>query len=252
MKLRANIMKGDPRIFLSWEEIKKSMFYEPPIEELLLLKKSKNWPKFEKALQENENGRPYPYYAYKKTSGNLINHAYAVSQLIDHTAYQVESEKLVVELGGGYGSMCRLFFNMGFKGQYFVFDFPEFLALQKYFLTSIGIRAEFYDKENQGNDSQVILFSDLEDLKKNMEAKNGFLFIATWSLSESPLHFRREFLDSINNPGYFLIGFQDRFGEVSNADYFNELTLKYAKHSWIKSQVPGLSANHYLIGERKL
>jgi hypothetical protein len=39
----------------------------------------------------------------------------------------------VIEFGGGYGSLCRLFFNQQFKGQYVLFDLPPFSALQHFF-----------------------------------------------------------------------------------------------------------------------
>ena len=54
-------------------------------------------------------------------------------------ARDLSSSGVIVEFGGGYGSMCRLLHKLGFSGQYFIYDLPEFVALQRYFLKSIGM-----------------------------------------------------------------------------------------------------------------
>src|SRR5207244_11597755 len=51
----------------------------------------------------------------------------------------VDDLACVLEFGGGYGSMCRLFHNLGFRGRYLIFDLPAFSALQRFFLRSIGM-----------------------------------------------------------------------------------------------------------------
>lgn len=46
---------------------------------------------------------------------------------------------IVLEFGGGYGSLCRGFHRCGFKGKYMIFYFPHFSTLQRFFLGSAGI-----------------------------------------------------------------------------------------------------------------
>jgi hypothetical protein len=40
----------------------------------------------------------------------------------------------IFEFGGGHGRVCRMIFDRGFKGKYTIFDFPELIRIQKYYL----------------------------------------------------------------------------------------------------------------------
>ena len=53
------------------------------------------------------------------------------------------ADDVIVEFGGGYGSMCRLVRKLGFKGRYVIFDLRPILALQKYYLGLHGVEAGY-------------------------------------------------------------------------------------------------------------
>ena len=68
----------------------------------------------------------------------------------------------------------------------------------------------------------------------NKTKKNNDLFIANWSLSETPINFRKNFLKIITSSKYILICFQEKFESIDNLKYFNSLKLKLSKKFDIK------------------
>jgi len=142
-RLGEKVFSDDPRRFLDWDVITESMFVsnEPYVDvEFHKLRQSNEWKnRWEKAVTETAVGCPAPFYLYPTSSGNLIHQAYHLLTFEEKTGADVRRYDLVVEFGGGYGSMCRLFFNQSFEGRYVLFDLPPFQALQQYFLRSLDL-----------------------------------------------------------------------------------------------------------------
>ncbi len=116
--------------FLSWDVIRKTMFieYEPYIRnELDYLK---NNPSL--LLEESSFGTPTRLYYYYKSSANLIHHNYHVARILNHFGIQINDLNQVLEFGGGYGSMARVFYKLGFTGKYAIYDFPAFNSSRRY------------------------------------------------------------------------------------------------------------------------
>src|SRR5256886_13473803 len=123
------------------------------------------------------------------SSENLIHHAYHLARFEEQTHRRVDDLACVLEFGGGYGSMCRLFHNLGFRGRYLIFDLPAFSALQRFFLRSIRMFVGSPDPLRDRS-SGVALSSNVGDLHTLVAgwSDNGrALFPATWSISENPL-----------------------------------------------------------------
>ncbi len=137
----------------------------------------------------------------------------------------------IIEFGGGFGAMCRVVYEQGFKGQYTIFDLPEFLLLQ-----------EFYLKLHNVDISNIFFVSDI----KNVGTQDGLL-IATWSLSEVGLALRMKFLSAIN-PQYFLIAYQPSFGGIDNSKYFKNLAANYPSLEWADMPIEIFPNNRYLFG----
>jgi len=64
----------------------------------------------------------------------LIHHTYHIAQFEDKVGERISNFDFIFKFGGGYGSMCKLLHNPGFKGRYVLYDFPVFSALQEFFL----------------------------------------------------------------------------------------------------------------------
>ena len=255
-ELKKQFQISDPRSFLHWEIIQKTMFirYAPYIfNELRILKKSKFWnKKWKYAIKESYFGRPSPYIFYPRSSANLIHHTYHLAQFEEKMNVDLDKIDFILEFGGGYGSICRLFFNLNFKGKYLIYDLPYFVQLQEYYLKNLNLPVLSIDDINNTK-CGIICTSDLIILEKIIRTYKGNqnLFIATWSLSEAPLDVRDPFVKLIRNFNNFLIGYQNIFGEVNNLEYFNNLSKLFKSISWLNLENKNIHGSYYLFGIKK-
>ena len=139
-ELRRLVNDSDPRDFLRWDVIRKTMFtanapYVKP--ELGYLKNRPDWQdNLCHVVKESPIGHPIPYYLHPDSSENSIHHTYHLARFQQEANLSIKEADLIVEFGGGYGNMCRLVHRFGFKGKYIIYDFPEFVAIQTYYLKS--------------------------------------------------------------------------------------------------------------------
>jgi hypothetical protein len=257
-RLRDLILNDDPREFLRWDVILRTMCvtyasYVTP--ELRYLKNHRDWSKrWRKAVEESFVGHPIPHWQYPRSSGNLIHHAYHIAQFEEKTATLVNDKDFVFEFGGGYGSMCRLVHNLGFTGKYVLFDLPAFSALQQFFLKSIGITVLPVDALEMAPNGVLCIsdFGQLRTVLSNHINVNDSIFIATWSISETPIEFRSEILPLVSSFKAFLIAYQSQFNEVNNIEFFRNWTADQKNikwYDWKIQQIP--NNNRYLIGKRR-
>lgn len=232
MEVRRAILEDNINDFLNWSVIQKTMFYEAPKVEYIEVMKNES---VANGIIESKIGTPKPYYLDSTTSGNLIHHAYSINKLLQKTS--INDFDKVIEFGGGYGSMCRLFRNMNYLKKYVIFDLPEFSALQEFYLSSINID---YSKN-------TIFTSDMDELK---DENLNTLFIATWSFSEMPLELRENLSSSLMF-NYCVIAFQSEFDGINNIEYFEEFKNKYPTINFETTPIEHLPGHFYLIGSKK-
>lgn len=250
--LRQHILHDDPENFCNWEMIRYSMFFEPDIVELHFLQTSEDWHQWKTAIRESKAGNPRPYPAYNESSGNLIHHAYHLAQLIKATKCPVRNIPQVIEFGGGYGSMCRLFYQLGFKGRYIIYDLPELSALQEYYLKSIGIPTTIKNEPTNDRDC-VVLLSDLYQLLEQIQDYvDNYIFIATWSISETPLDFRNHIFNLVPHATYYLIGYAEQFEGIDNHKFFDNFASSKSDFKWKHTEIEHLKGHRYLIGTNRL
>ena len=231
-EIRKAIIKGDLSDFINWDVIQRTMFFEAPrIEYETVMCNSL----LSTAINESKVGNPKRYYLNMSTSGNLIHHAYSISHLLNNC--DILDFNKVIELGGGYGSMCRLFRNMNYFGKYIIYDLPEFSALQKFYLSSVDTKYT----------DNTIFSSDMNKLNDdNISA----LFIATWSFSEMPIELREQLLNYMIFD-YCIIAFQEEFDDIDNIDYFNKFMKKYKHINFNIIPIEHLRNHYYLVGTKK-
>lgn len=163
------------------------------------------------------------------TSGCNISHIYMYN--IVTTEYKnVEDIGDILEFGGGYGNMCRCFFHSGFKNKYYLRDLPNQINIQKSYLKKCNIEPEQ-------------LYFNVENYKIDC-------FIASWSLSETPISLRDEFLSKLD-ANFIFIGFQHKFREVDNLHYFKNYISKNNNYDWKLMKWFG-DRNSVLIGKKRL
>lgn len=245
----------DPRRFLHWDVIQKAMFITNAMYvliELSFLKKQSTWSsKLKPALEEDKTGAPIPYWTYPSSSGNLIHHAYHIGQLESNMGIDVSKLEYIVECGGGYGSMCRLVRNLGFKGTYVIYDLPHFSALQKYYLQSVGIKV-FEEDPGKEPGMSVRLETDIDRLKAIIGDSGDLksLFLATWSLSEMPLELRTLIAPLFSSFNHVYFAYQTAFEEVNNVEYFQEIQKKQNGFNWKVWEVASLPTHYYMAGTK--
>jgi hypothetical protein len=247
----------DPRQFLAWDHLHTMFvgnadFVGPELEHL---KSRGDWEgRWREAVRESEVGHPLRFPSYPQSSGNLLHHAYHLSQFEEATGARVDDFDMVFEFGGGYGSMCRLFHKLGFKGRYVIFDFAEFSLLQQFFLKSVGVPVRDVNALVAGEHGAATV-SDPARLKELLPALTGksraSLFVATWSLSETPAELRREVIPLTSGFNAFLLAYQERFGEMDNDQFFEEWKKSRPDVEWRGGPIEHLPGSSYLFGRAR-
>ena len=195
------------------------------LKELLELKKDKNWILYKKLIEEDNVGNPVRYFLYPKSSGNRINHVYHLSVLTKEFNINLKKLNNVFEFGGGYGCMARIFSKINKRTTFTCFDTNIVNLLQYYYLNQNNLDVGF-SKKNK--------FHLISNIKKINTRHSNSLFIANWSLSETPINFRKKFIKSIKNSKLILISFQENFENIDNLKYFNNLKKNLEKKFEIK------------------
>jgi hypothetical protein len=255
-QLRQLILTDDPRKFLQWDVVRRTMFigYERYVStELKSMKLLSDWNnRWRRTIKESPIGCPMPFVFYPASSANLIHHAYHLSVFEQRTGVKIDALDFVMEFGGGYGSMCRVIHKLGFCGRYIIFDLPLFSALQKYFLSTLGLNVLTLE-QFLSNKPGILCISDLRELNlviAHEDFKRESLFIATWSISEAPIKIREAIYPLVPKFKSWLIAYQHRFGEVDNVNFFNSWKTENSCYKWFNMPIEHLPGNSYLVGRK--
>jgi hypothetical protein len=189
------------------------------------------------ALEENTIGSPFTFQHHPNTSGNLVHNAYSLYFSYLKGYLPIEDLDFVFEFGGGYGSMCRVFRQLGYKKRYLLHDLPTFSEIQKYYLSSIGI-------------NDVDYTSDISEFSvKAKQAKGIKLYIATWSMSEIPLDLRDIIVDAVKDFNYFIIVYTGVHDDIDNGKYFRDLKIEGVKFEILDH--PYCIHSRFLLGKKQ-
>ncbi len=236
--------------FTNWRIIRQTMFSVPPAAALRYLESLPDWEKkWKDVIVESPVGNPEPYKTYPQSSGNTISIANHFAQFISRMKCKLEELDTIFEFGAGYGCACRMAYNLGFTGKYVILDLPAILDLQRYYL----------ERTAKGRTIQYLSDSD-EFVKQISDRKGQSLFIAQWSISESPLSLRKKVLTAVcANIDYILIGFQEKHRGFDNWDFFVSKKKEYNPdndYQWDLFIVSHLIVHHnqhyYLFGKREV
>ena len=124
------------------------------------------------------------YQTYLRLTGNHIN-----------------GFNRIVELGAGCGDFCRFVHDLGYDGEYVIWDLPMVSRIQQVALSDISVSFTHHVPKPQPRT----------------------LFVATWSMSETPAEFR-EIITSKLKPHNYLICYQHEFEDIDNTEYFSTWT----------------------------
>ncbi|MFC3395068.1 hypothetical protein [Brenneria rubrifaciens] len=240
-KIISNIKEKGIDNFLQWECIKETMGEENSsflYKEYKYLKNNKLWKEIKDNITYPKVGNPLPFLGNIKLTGAIVHHSYCLVKFLDKSNLKINEIDNIFEFGGGYGNMCKTIHEIGFTGSYHIFDLEVMSAIQQYFLNSHRL-------------NKVLLFHDPDKWESVLNTISGYkknLFISTWSLSECPLYIRKITRDHLHLFKYFLVGFQEEFGETNNILYFNEIKDNLEQVEWFEEIMPMLPKHHLLIG----
>lgn len=207
--LRRAAKNEDPAAFLRWASVYSTMFIGSgsPVThcEIRQFVQSEGW--FERwagAVWEHPFGNPELMPGFH-SSGNLLHQAYHWWLWETKSGRRLDDLEWIVEIGGGYGSLCRLAYRVGFRGRYTLYDLPEYSLLQRYYLSNVDIpidQIEFYPSR------------PLADLSKPAD-----LLVSICSLSEMEPEDRMNTLNAFPTRSYFF-RYQADFLGVDNLAWF--------------------------------
>lgn len=196
----------DAANFWRWPCVRHTMLVEhfPLGEQLAYLQT--DWPRWEPALSGLGHDAHYR---------NLVNQAYHVKRWEDATGQRLEALISIYEFGGGYGALAHLARRLGFRGRYVIHDLPEFVLLQRYFLATVGVEVEHAD-----------------------EPQAADLFVALYSLSETPATLRHKFGRRVQADSYLLL-YSGRWAEHDNRAWAAKFREFHGDCTWIETPYPG-------------
>lgn len=204
-KIESLKQKNDLGNFYKWGEITSTMVANCNESEFEYLKNSSRWEKWEIKLTEDKL-QPNKYFKFPKSSTNNIHHAYSLEKLMDWTKKELSDFNEIFEFGGGYGNMCRLFKLFGHNKKYVIYDFEQINKIQKYYL----------DINNINN-------YELQNTNITIDF-NPSLYLAMWSLTETPIDVRDKILNDSNffNSEIILLGLANNFKGEDNLKWLEE------------------------------
>jgi len=227
-------LKGDLSDFLRWAEIGITMHVGDDKftrHELAYLQSLPDWAtRWQLATLETPVGSPYMFPEIP-TSPNLIHMAYHLARWEAVTGLRVRQLGSIYEIGAGYGAMCRLIHRLGFSGNYFIYDLPELVQIQAYFLEESGTRG-------------AIRWT-------NELPKSADLLLSTWALSEIPEGERDRLITTKANS--YLLAYQPSFEDTDNRAWFSAFAAsRSSEYGWVSEDLAHMDGGHrYLFGVRK-
>ena len=254
-QLRALLLARDPHDFLRWDPIRTTMVKRgrgPTGAELAHLRRRPDWSdRWRRALRESTAGRPRPFVRFPWSSTALIHHAYHACRFEEATRRPLDRFGFILEFGGGYGGMCRLIHQLGFRGEYWIYDLPEVSAVQRFFLRTVGI--DVASDEAHGA-CGVRTFCDPARLRAALADPPiaEAAFIAAWSLGETPVSLREKILPGVSAFDAFLVGYTEQFADIDNVAFFRTWRSTLRGHVWHDVPLPHLKKREwYLFGARE-
>jgi hypothetical protein len=176
---------------------------------------------------------------------NSVHHLYHLARFESFRGEAIESVRSVVEFGGGYGNLARLFRNLGDVSTYSVIDLPLFSCIQYVYLATVfgpetvRLVAEPGTEPSEG----TIHLLPIPFLKSVLP--EGELFVSTWALSESPAEayehvLRRDWFGARE----ILLAFHDGWKPWGTEEFVDRLRKRFLRV--VTEPIPFLPGNHYL------
>jgi hypothetical protein len=207
---------------------------------LFILKTRYSLETIKSVTAELPYGNPLQQVFFRTASPASIKHFYLIDKLIKNFHISISTIDYVFEFGGGYGSMARIFLKLRNPISYTIFDLPIMKHLQQLYLSSCY--------SNLPN--CIKLTSNINEIP-DLYSKAS-VFIATWSLSETPIELRKEIAKKLINFEYIFIAFQEHYNNISNIEYFSTLATNMIEYNCTLEKCNIYSGHFYLSLSKKV
>jgi hypothetical protein len=211
-------------------------------DQLSLLERKVPPAHLKKLLVEDLVGEPPLRNTTYRTSHNSIHHLYHLFRFADETQCDFQKIQTVVEWGGGYGNLAKLFRRIE-PATYCIIDTPLFSAVQWLYLSAIlGAAAvnllRHPEDSIQAEKVNLVPVCFVENLKVQAD-----LFISTWALSESSKYSQdyvvsRRWFDA----NHLLLAYSSSNDAFPDASRLGEIA---AQAGAARAEIEFLSGNYY-------
>jgi len=242
--------------FCTWKVTRETMFVGNTrylLAELRYLRATSTARRWKRELRSLGIGGGERCIFLPSSDGNTIHHSFQLAKFEHSINSRLSDFDLIVEFGAGFGSMCNLVHQKGFQGRYVIIDLPTLHLLQTYVLTTAGLRVcrDLPDDRSEP-DHGIYLFSEVARAASFLAQFGGRkAFIASWSLSETPIHIREEMGTLFPMFEAMLIAFQRSFSGIDNLEYFSKLCETSNDLDWSTEPLNHLPGNYLLTGIRR-
>jgi hypothetical protein len=231
-------------VFKTWETVRGIPIYNPneffeqycPEVEAMLGEPSELWktvlkePFFGHTEESYEEAKQFAFQGTVECTPWTLKSAHHILTFEKIIGKSILDYDQIVDFGSGIGETARMILDLGFEGDYYIYDLPETARIPKEYL------------KNYKNIKFVEHYNEVPNDKKT-------LFIGTWSLSEVPYSYRKE-IGNYFAGQTFLIIFQNQVFKYNNANYFiadfpkeSNTFIRLQQITWHS----GGNGNYYLI-----
>lgn len=203
-------------------------------------------------LKESIIGFPKITDFHFLTSHNSIHHLYHLILFCEKCKFRFDRRIEILEFGGGYGNMAKIIRRMSPLSTYSIIDIPQFTTLQYVYLSSIFSEnsVNLVDKSQNIEKGKFNLLTYKRSLVNLYNKRKIDIFIATWSLSESPKSIQNYFKRmNYFNAKYLLFAFQKSNQMFKFAENIGILPNSY--RLIYKSETEYIKDNYYLFATKK-
>lgn len=230
-ELRHLLRHHDPRAFLESEWWALFSVIPQPQARKELRSASQDRRYWRRALEEPAWGRAPRQPRYYPASGYSVHKASMLYQLVTLGGPRVEDLEFILEFGASYGCLCRVCHQLGFRGTYVLFDFPEMKALQRFYLTGCGLGPD---------ETNLVFASSLPEVSSALAAAVGKrgLFLSIYGVTDASLPIRHFFEKAASPLEHWFWAFQEVFRDINNAAYCRELQQRQPDRVWHMTAYP--------------
>jgi len=259
-QIAAGIMSLDINDFINWTVIKLTIFTDDQglltSKQVDFLKSSLEWePRIRPALVESPVGNPPFSRIYPPSSAGRIRQAYILKRYELEFGCNIEECDLIVEFGGGYGAMALLACKYGFSGKYIIIDNEPMSSLQAWYLSENAGPVHYGTDIGEEPGIYFAGLSDYDTIETAVKNAERPIFLANWSLSETPADLRMRTMEWLARCGFQALGitYQGHFGMDNTAFFTSEASRFLERYELaVKPFVYGIEEDDYFSRHRMM